>query len=120
MRRTACVVAGLLLSLVVLGPVPAAHAGASDCVQACADQWFADKAACAERLNATLTAIAAAEEQCISACAPTNFLCQAQCVRAGNIKRGVANNEYRRCVNRANTTAWNCYRACEISKGRPR
>lgn len=121
MRRAAFAVVAVVLTILAFSLTASpARAQSGDCVQACADQWYTDKSECLARLNATLATIAAAEDKCISECAPGNFLCQGLCSRNANIKRGAANNDYRRCVNRANTTAWNCYRACEISKGRPR
>lgn len=112
---TKVVGAALLLMVVVALGTSVATADFQQCVQACADQWAADKQACADALQAALANIAAQEEACINACAPTNFLCQANCVRQGNIRRYNANSDYRRCVNVANTVAWNCYRNCQQS-----
>ena len=109
---TKMVGAALLLMVVAALGSPVAMAGRAECIQACADQWFADKQACLDSLNSALAVIDANVEACVNGCAPSNFLCQAACVRTGNIQRYNANADYRRCVNVANTVAWNCYRAC--------
>lgn len=120
--RPAAVIKGvgfaLLLAVAVFGS-SVALAEDPGCIQACADRWFADKQACLDDLNAAYANIDANTEACINNCAPSNFLCQANCVRTGNLQRRAAENDYRYCVNVANTIAWNCYRACVASKSKP-
>lgn len=96
-----------------------AHAGVSSCIQACVDQWQADRAACRDALDARLAAIESELEACQSACNPSDIRCQAKCVRRANIQRRSAENEFRRCTNRAHVRAWNCYRDCQQSQARP-
>ncbi len=107
------VVAAAMLSPAVLaGPDP-------ECVQRCADQWAADKQGCIDALNAKLAQIDLDVQACLEACPASDYLCQGSCVHNGNVARAAANNDYKKCVNRANTTAWNCYRGCPVSKSRP-
>lgn len=106
----------LVLGVGLFVAAPVAHAGET-CVQACADQWSADKQACQDRLDADLTQIAADEATCISGAATP--IAQGQCIRKANTKRFVARRNYQTCVSRANTTAYNCYRNCQVSESRP-
>ncbi len=115
---------GVLLLIVAAAMLsPAVLAGGPDpeCVQRCADQWYADKQACLDSLNVQLAQIDANTQACMDGCSssPDPYTCQANCVHQGNVARASANNDYKKCVNRANTTAWNCYRGCQPSKSRP-
>ncbi len=121
--RPAAVIKGLcaaaLLTVVVFGAPVALAVPDPACVEACAERWYAEKQACLDALNARYAQIDRDTEVCISNCAPTNYLCQGNCTRNGNIARRAAENDYRKCVNGANTIGWNCYRACEASQARP-
>ncbi len=108
------VVSATLLVLAVLALSPVVLAGSPDpaCVQQCADQWAADKQACLDALNAQLAVIDGKTQDCLNDPANDTPVKQGLCIHNANVQRFAANNDYRKCINRANTTAWNCYRAC--------
>ncbi len=111
-------VALLFMAVAALG-IPVASADEAECIQACADEWFVERQACVDTLNSTLAEVDAQVEACINGCSPADLLCQGKCINQGNIRRYNANQDYRRCESIANTVAWNCYRACQVSPSQP-
>jgi hypothetical protein len=86
-------------------------------VQACADQWVADKQACQDALDARLAQLDQEAADCITN--NPNPLDAALCIRNVNIKRFAARRDYQQCVNVANTVAYNCYRNCTPTDSAP-
>lgn len=110
-------VLSVLLLLVAVAALGTAAKADDGCVQGCADRWVADKQACLDSLNARLADLDAQAAACYEN--NTDPLSIAICVRNVNIARYAANNDYKKCVNMANTVAWNCYRACAPSQAKP-
>ena len=86
-----------------------------ECVDACIDQWEADKADCDQQLAQRLAELDAEAEECLTS--NPDPVSAGLCVREVNIKRANANSDYRRCISVANTVAYNCYRDCQVSPG---
>jgi hypothetical protein len=117
MRRNA-VCTFLLASFLFAAPLSmAATRHESSCVQQCAAQWAQDKRACQAALELALEQIDATLATCLSQAHGGQAV--ARCQRAANTSRHLAQNSYRRCVSQANTTAWNCTRACAQSHSAP-
>ena len=121
MRPTASKLMGAVLAAMLLigFAAPVVLAGPfEDCVQQCIDQWEADKQACEDQLNQRLAEL----DQEAQACLDDNAgdpLAAALCLREVNIKRANAQRDYQKCLNLANTVAYNCYRDCQVSPGNP-
>lgn len=108
--------AAMLLVAGIVVATPVARADFAECVQACADQYMIDKQACQDALDATLAQLALEAQNCYTLGDP---LAIGTCLRDVNIRRAKANNDYRKCLNFANTKAWNCYRDCQASWNQP-
>lgn len=107
----------LISALICSATVAIAAPDGEDCVQACGDQWTAAKDACQAALDARLAELDQQAADCITN--NPNPLNAALCVRQVNVRRFNARQDYQRCVNRANTTAFNCYRNCSASESAP-
>lgn len=113
LKRMGAAVA-LVCGIALTAPVALAQDPA--CVQACADQWAVDKAACQTALDNRLAELDTEAAACLTNPDPIQA---GICVRNVNIKRFAARRTYQQCVSQANTTAFNCYRACAPSGTRP-
>ena len=106
----------LLAAFVVLPGILLADA--SDCINACADQWAEDKANCDEVLADRLTELAADAEQCAED-NPNDPLAYAACLMSVNVQVENARREHVNCMSMANTQAYDCYRDCQVSADAP-
>jgi hypothetical protein len=86
------------------------------CEQQCYDEWLEDRAACDAIYADRIAALNNEEALCREFKDPIQL---GRCLHSVNVKRRVAANDQRRCYNRANTVAFNCYRACQASQTRP-
>jgi len=120
--RPAAVLKVLCAALVLVAAaaisVPVAHADFAECVQACIDQFDADKAECDAQLDATLAQLDQEAEDCLTN-NPTDPIAAGLCIREVNIKRYRAQADHKRCISTANTVAYNCYRNCQNSPSAP-
>lgn len=110
--------AALVLVAAAMITVPVVHADFAECVQACVDQFDADKAACDSQLEATLAQLDQEADDCLTN-NPSDPIAAGLCLRSVNIKRYQAQSEHRRCISVANTVAYNCYRDCASSQSAP-
>lgn len=121
MRPAALKLMGVALAavLAVAFAMPVASAETFDeCVQACIDQWEADRAACDEALAQALAERDEQAAQCFEDFA-NDPIGLGLCLRDVNIGRANDQRDYNRCISIANTTAYNCYRDCTVSPGQP-
>lgn len=120
MRSTAMKLMGAVLALALVATLstPIALADFQECVDACVEQWEADQLACEEALAERLAELDLEAQQCIED-NQGDLIATGLCLRDVNIKRAVANREYRDCISTANTVAYNCYRACQQSPAAP-
>lgn len=107
----AVLLVGFATPVVLAGPF-------EDCVQQCIDQWEADKQACDDQLAQRLAELDQEAQQCLRD-NPGDPIAAGLCLREVNIKRANAQSDYQRCISLANTVAYNCYRACQVSPGSP-
>lgn len=98
------------------GPKKPPGPASTECEEACLDEYFEDLEECEDLLAARLTALDAEEAICREESKDPITL--GRCVHKVNVKRRVASNEERKCIARANTKAYNCYRQCAISESR--
>ncbi len=112
----------LVLMVTAAAVVPSAWAGGTPdpgCVDACNAQWLADKQACLDTLNATLTSIDQQLQACLAGCARNDSKCQDKCNRQANTARAAANNDYKKCVAAATLKDANCVKGCPVSPSTP-
>lgn len=100
--------------LLVLGTIPGAWA--QECTQACADKYVADTTACQQTLDARLAELDREAAACLNKPDPIQV---GLCVRNVNVKRSAARRSYTACVSKANSDAFNCYRACTLTETTP-
>lgn len=115
MRPAAKFLVGVALLFVVALAVPTAQA-TTECEQMCLDRWTAAKADCQRVLEQKLAALDVQAQNCMNETDPLKI---GLCLQNVNIKKAQAAGDYRRCIGRANTLGWNCYRQNCISKHRP-
>ena len=117
--RPAAVMKLLSVALVVVlaaAFAPAAKADVADCIQACVDQFDADRLACDDELAVRLADLDQQAAECLEIPNPIEA---GLCMRDVNIARYNAMADHRRCVSIANTVAYNCYRDCQSSPSAP-
>ena len=107
-----------LAFVAVLGMSVAAADPFTDCVNACADQYAEDKAACDQALADTLAQLDADSDQCFVDYANDPFGLF-NCLRIIERQRQIAANDHNDCMSAANTAGWNCYRDCQSSPSAP-
>lgn len=106
---------GLAALLMLAGSYAAV--AATECEDACLEQFQADRKACEDAYQARLAQLDGLEAQCRnSAKDPISI---ARCIHKVNVKRRAAANDLRKCYNRANTKAFACLRACNATESRP-
>jgi hypothetical protein len=119
MRPAAVIkVMGLVLIAAFVGSWAAPAAAQEDCLAQCIEQYDQDKVACDNQLAARLAELDLEAQACLDN-NPTDPIAAGLCLRNVNIKRYNARSDWRRCVSFANTAAYNCYRACQVSPSQP-
>lgn len=90
----------------------------NNCVANCIDQYDRDRQACDQALSTALAGLDAEAAQC-AVTYPNNPLQYGLCIQRVNTKRYSARRDWQRCINLANTAAYNCYRKCQVSDSQP-